>query len=443
MQHAVPFLLGWLVLIVPAGAQVRRAYVTELGRRALTGTDQIVEGKVAKILPPFRGVSAARVAVATRIHGYDRAKTLTVLYVNDFVAPDAFRATLERASVRYERDRKRGLRGANAGQPDGTTGRERSNKTQAEAADLRRGHGVRLAEGESGLFFLKRRGASYSLFALLPKRDPFYTAKRRRLVATLDLERGGSIVARAKRAKTYFLAALRSSDVWERGHAAREVRALSERYRDVFTRAEGERLVKMLYKENEPPILASLERAVRAIDPNLAGDWAQRVEREQTKAAAPSLKVARARLQRTAIAEARAADLAAVAQRWRRGATPLLIEYLKDPAPIVRERAAQAIAEIGGPSANKPLREALREERDENAVVAMIYACGVKGDTDAVPLLEERLNEPRYQSPALTALARVGSEPARKALLMFRRTADEPTQKLIDRMIEEEFPDRS
>lgn len=438
-------LLATVVLgaTAPAEAQGRRAYVTELGRRALAGVDQIVDGKVARLLPQFRGVSAARIEVTARLHGYDRKATLTVLYVNDYVAPDAFRATIERRDVALERERKRRLGRVSAPEGSGVSERDRRRNETAKSTDLRRGAGVRLAQGEAGLFFLKRRGASYTLYAMLPKRDPFFDAKRRRLVATLDLERGGSIISRAKRAKRYFLDAMLSRDPWERGHAARELRAMAERYRaGLFDRTEGEQLLKLLYDEREPPILSSLERAVRAIDPSLVEDWARRTEQAAVKRAAPTLDAARKRLERTKVPEVRAADLATLARQIGRGSTPLLIEGLKDPAPVVRERVAQAMAELSGPSANEPLRDALRKERDANAIIAMMYACGVKGDPEAVPLLAERLEDPRFEAAGLTALARIGTEPARSALLRYRNKATEDTRKLIDRLIEEEFPDR-
>jgi len=439
--------MRWILALCIVGsvfAQSRRAYVTELGRRVLGRSDLIVEGKVARLLPAFRGVSSARITVKDRFFGHDRAETLTVMYVNDYVAPDAFRATLDRATVRFERNRKKSLdptQKPGAADDAGTKPRSSRRRDEAEGR-VRAGRGVRLAPGEEGLFFLRRQGASYALASLLPNHDPLYAPKRRRLIATLDLERGGSIVSRAKRAKEFFLDGITDRGDWERGHAAREIRALAERYRGLFTRAEGERLAARLYEENEPPILSSLERAVRAINPSLGLDWARRKEREETAQAAPTLTAARVRLSAIKSPEMRAADLVRVARQFRSGSTQLLIEFLKDPAPIVRERAAQTLAEMGGPSAVKPLREALVQERDANAATAMMYACGVKGDPDAVPVLAKRLADPVSQTVALTALARIGTEAARTALIKHRSRADEETQRLIDRLIREEFPER-
>lgn len=98
-----------LALALPAAGEPGRAYATELGRRVLSRADQIVEARVGKILPPFRGVSTARLEVDERLSGYDREKTVLLLYIENYVAPDAFTATLDSSTVKYERARRAGL----------------------------------------------------------------------------------------------------------------------------------------------------------------------------------------------------------------------------------------------------------------------------------------------------------------------------------------------
>ena len=98
-----------LLLALPAAGQPGYVYATEFGRRILSRTDQIVEAKVVKIMPPFRGVTTVRLDVTERLSGYDREKTIVLLYIEDYVAPDAFTATLDSSTVRYERERRSSL----------------------------------------------------------------------------------------------------------------------------------------------------------------------------------------------------------------------------------------------------------------------------------------------------------------------------------------------
>lgn len=76
-------ILWSLLLALPAAGEPGRAYLTELGRRVLAKSDQIVSAKVVKLLPPFRGISTAHLEVSERLSGYDRERLLVLLYVED------------------------------------------------------------------------------------------------------------------------------------------------------------------------------------------------------------------------------------------------------------------------------------------------------------------------------------------------------------------------
>jgi hypothetical protein len=272
--------LGILLTAVPAFGQATRIYATELGRRVLARTDQLVEAEVAYIHPPFRGVSTARLRVTARLHGFDREKEILLLFIEDYQAPDAFSATLESSTLSYEHRRKAGLGKylkdiSQLKVPraeDELTGSRKVKKSvdEAEVQKPKRGVGVRLAKGEQGIFFLRRKGASYEMVGYVPNRDPLYKVKRQRLENILRIETVPALDVRARNAKRFFLAALRSRNPWERGNAARELRVLADRFPKIFVARETREMVARLYGEEEPAIQASLERAVRALDADLA-----------------------------------------------------------------------------------------------------------------------------------------------------------------------------
>jgi len=416
---------GMVLLLATASVsgQGSVAYVSAFGRRILSQCQQIVEGSVSRVLPPFRGVSTARLRVEHKLRGYDRARELTLFYIEDYLPPDAFQSTLERGSLRYRRRREKG-----------------ATREQAGGLDARgRGTGVRLAAGQAGLFFLKRKGLAYSLIAFLPAKDPLYRTKRQRLVEILRLESIVALDLRVRAAKEFFLAALADPNPWGRGNAARELLGLATRFRDSFSGEDAHALMKRLAAEQEVRIRSSLERAVRALDPHLVVAFERAEERKASKQFAGSIEEERARLQAIRIPELRAAGLAGVARRYRRAATPLLAGFLADPAPIVRERAAQALAASGSLTAQAPLRKALARERNRNATAAMIYACGMNQDAEAIPLLERRLGAPDLEVPALQALARIGTPAAESVLRSHRKQASAEIRRLIDDLLREEF----
>jgi len=442
------FLLILLALGASAHAAPGRLYLTEFGRRILVKTDQIVEARVAAVQPAFRGITTARLSVSERLEGFDEGREIVLMYVDDLTAPDAFGSTLERSSVHYERRRKAGLkkylgdlssgRLPKAEQEIGARKTRQSTERDATTGPIRR-VGVRLAKGEEGMFFLKRRGATYTLIGLVPRRDPLYEQKRERLREVLRIEAILAFEARATHAKRFYMRALDETDPWLRGNAAREIVSLSLRYSTFFRRAEIARLSELLFKEREPPIQALLERAVRALDPKAGMAYAVKAEQRERERFEHALRTERERLDAIKIPDLRAADLARAGQRYGRAATVLLSVYLTDKSPLVRERAAHSLAEHGGPSCRAALREALERETDRQAASALIYACGVKSDPDAVALLEKRLAEPALSRLATHALARIGTPSARKALERHRARVDEATAETIDAILREEF----
>jgi hypothetical protein len=441
-----------LALALEAFGQSGHVCITEFGRRVLSQSDEIVEARVAKLQPPFRGVSTARLDVKERLVGYERSKTLVLLFIDDYVAPDAFTSTLDSATVRYERERLAGLDkylGDVAklklprAEERATGARESESGRQESSAPGRGTVGVRLGEGEEGLFFLRRQGTSYSLIGLIPRRDPLYDVKRARMRELLALEAIIAIDVRAANAKRLFLDGIATDDPWLRGNSARELAALASRYPHLFAPEDAQLLAARLAREQEPGIRSSLERAASAVDPHLALRYAREAEEAGRTRHRESLEQERSLLVATKLPELRAADLLRIARSYGRGATGLLASFLGDPDAIVREYAAHGLAEHGGPSANGALREALGRERDREAAMAMIYALGVHADAEAVRVLAARLKEPVFERAAVHALARVGTPAARKALESHARSASGEIADLIATLLREEFAERS
>jgi hypothetical protein len=444
-------LLWSLLLAIPAAGQPGRAYLTELGRRVLSRSDQIVEARVAKILPPFRGISTAHLEVSARLSGYDRERILVLLYVEDYVAPDAFTATLDSSTIQYERERRAGLEKylsdiAHLKLPKAeqriTGARESQANREQTPAPGRGTSGVRLAEGEEGLFFLRRQATSYALVGLVPRRDPLYESKQARLKDVIGLEAIPAFDRRAENAKHLFLEGLRSDDLWIRANSARELAALAGRYRELFSDADAGRLATLLVEEKDPAIRASLERAAGTVDRKLAERYAREAEARGRERFGASLEAEAKLLEATRMPELRATDLMRVARTYGRAATQLLGSYLADRDAIVREYAAHGLAEQGAPSADGALRQALAREDDRDAAMAMIYALGVHADPEAVPVLAERLGDAALERASVHALARIGTPGARVALEKHAKGASAETQDLIASLIREEFAER-
>jgi hypothetical protein len=444
-------LLWSLLLALPATGQPGRAYLTELGRRVLARSDQIVEARVSKVLPPFRGISTAHLEVSARLSGYDREKILVLLYVEDYVAPDAFTATLDSSTVQYERERRKGLEkylkdiaGLKLPKPeDRMTGARESQANREQTPAPGRGTaGVRHAEGEEGVFFLRRQSTSYALVGLVPRRDALYESKLARLKDVIALEAIPAFDRRAENGKHMFMGALDTEDVWMRANSARELAALAGRYRDLFSDADAERLATLLVEEKDPAIRASLERAASAVDRKLAERYAREAEERGLERFGASLEAEAKLLEATRMPELRATDLMRVARTYGRAATQLLASYLADREAIVREYAAHGLAEQGAPSADGALRQALTKEGDRDAAMAMIYALGVHADPEAVPVLAGRLGDPALERASIHALARVATPAARAALEKHAKGASAETQDLIESLIREEFAER-
>lgn len=445
-----------LILAVVAGvaqAEPRGVPLTECGRRVLARCDQIVEARVLAVNRAFRGVNTAQLEVTERLSGFDRSGTLLLMYVEDFAAPDTMAATLETSSLRYERARQAGLKkylediaSGRVPRAEETISGPAKVETKRETAKEPDGGGaggaagVLLAKGERGLFFLSRHEASYSLVGLISARDPLFPSKRERLLEVLRIEALPTLEEKADAAKRFYLRGLEERDPWQRGNSAREILGLAQRLPGRFTDEDKRRISTILFAESETLIQPTLERALRLLDPAIASRFAEKAEIDERERLKVELSDAARSLEGVKSPEVRAADLIRAARAYGRAATSLLCGFLSDPEPLVREAAAQALAEQGGPSCLAPLRRALEQERVPETAGALVYACGVRSDPEAVDLIVARLREPTCERAAIHALARIGTPRAREALLRRRgATADPETRKLIDALLAEEF----
>ena len=412
--------LGLLLTVAGAvGSAPGKLYLTEFGRQILARTDQVVEARVVFLQPAFRGITTARLEVIDRLDGYDRAQQITLMYVDDLTAPDAFGASLRRSSVTFRRGTAKG--GAKISRGD-----ERSNRKGARRT------GVRLAKGEQGIFFLRRKGVTYSLLNLIAAADPRYAAKRKRLKEVFSIEAIPALDRRVRRAKEFFFGGLAEKQDWARGNSAREVANLAKRFPESFLPADAKRLAALLRREEQRPIRFWLERALGALDPEAALAYATQAEVAERERFSDRLQRERERIDKLQVASLKAADVYTAGKTYGRAATGLVALYLEDPFAVVRERAAQTLGEFGGPSARVALRDALAKEQDGSAARAMIFALGNRKDAEAVGLIARRLEDEALEIGAIHALGRIGTRAARKALQAHRAKRTGPVGELID-----------
>jgi len=439
----VPLLLAGALLgaRANAGPRPRDSYVTELGRRVLVFCDLVAIGEVSAVHKPFRGISTARLKVREHIDGLENRDELTLIYIEDYLAPDAIRATFESGTVAFQPKRsdraKRILedaKGATGNQPEEKRDREEASRVPG-SADA--GSGVRLLEGEKGLFFLHRKGASFALIGFIPERDPLFERKRKRLDDLLSLEAIVTPDARVRAAKAFFLKGLASDDLWERGNAAREIESLARRHADAFQPTERHFLAERLYVEENPNIASALERAVRGVAPDEALAYAYEAEQRERDAFAKAIEREEKLIAVNKVAEMRAADLVRLANRYGRAATGVLCGYLGDEAAVVRESVAGVLARTGGPSCRQPLRDALAKETDADAARAMIHTLGVKSDPEAVEAVARWLANRETERTAVQSLARIGTESAWAELSRHRADASASARALIESLLKD------
>ena len=441
-------LLICLLLTGPAAASPSGGYVTQLGQRVLALCDKVALAEVSAVNPPFRGVTTARLTILEELGGLDRPrKTLTLMYISDYLAPDAIRSTFEEGSVTFRPKRSDRLRratanlGENEGESRATGNTSETTSTRTEApstpGDDRGEQGVRLLKGERGMFFLRKRGASYALIGFIPSHDPRFDRKRKRLEQVLAIEAIGSRQSRIRAAQSVYIKGLSASDVWDRGNAAREIEALARQYAAAFNADARQFLAERLYGEKDPTIAAALERAVRSVAPQEAMEYAVEAEERERKTYAKALAKEEQFLASKKAPELRAADLIRLANRYGRAATEILCRHLTDPDALIRESAAGALARNGGPSCRPKLRAALAVEKDENAARAMIHTLGVKSDTEALPLIAQRLQDAALEQTAVQAIGRIGTEEAWNLLSRHRNSASAPARAMIDSLLAE------
>ncbi|MHC4955978.1 MAG: HEAT repeat domain-containing protein [Planctomycetota bacterium] len=444
MRGPVILLFSFAILATPVGAAPR--YVTQLGQRVLALCDKVAVGEVTIVNAPFRGVTTARLSLEKHLSGHERRPTVTLMYISDYLAPRAIKSTFEASSVSFRPRRSeqlnRAVKRLEASDAErerviGSQGEEAGTKERAPSTPGDKGgaKGVRLLKGERGIFFLRRKGASYGLIGFIPERDPLYDAKMKRLERVLAIEAIASAESRLLAARTTYLQSLTAKDVWERGNAAREIEWLARQHARAFTPKQRRFLAERLYLERDPTIAAALERAVRSVAPDEALAYAVEAEERERLTYAKALAREEKFLAATKLAELRAADLIRVANRYGRAATELLCRHLDDAEPLIRESAAGALARNGGPSCRERLRAALAKETNVDATRAMIHTLGVKSDPKSVELITGKLREEALEQTAVQALGRIATKEAWQALRAHRPVASSSAQALIDNLL--------
>ena len=437
--------LALLILLAPVADAIGPGrYVTQLGQRVLALSDLVAIGEVDAVNPPFRGVTTARIKIEKRLSGLDQSRVVTLMYISDYLAPDAIKSTFEEGTLTFRPKRSKRLKNALKGL-DGADSEERatgsavvsdsSKNTAKTPGENQRARGVRLLKGERGIFFLHRRGASYALIGFIPERDARFERKRNRLDEVIAIESITTLDSRVRASQSLYLKGLRATDIWERGNAAREIEALTQRYARRFNAKQRRYLAERLYVERDPTIASALERAVRAVAPDEAFAYAIEAEERERETYAKALEREEKFLASNKVVELRAADLLRLASRYGRAATELLCRHLGDAEPIIRESAAGALSREGGPSCRPLLRQALAKETDPDAARAMIHTLGVKSDPESVDVIARRLRDTELEQAAVQALGRIGTEEALAALRRCRPNASPSAASQIDSLL--------
>jgi hypothetical protein len=426
-------------LLASASAESGRAYVSELGRRVLARTDQIVVASVTRVTPPFRGIVTARLRVKERIHGFDPSEEIVLLYVEDFLAPSAMGSTLERMRIRTNPTGVAEASGKPVAPGSATVGRTRD--SAGGGRGFGESGGVRLAEGAEGTFFLRRGASTYAIVGYFASRDPLAPTKTRRLREILEVEAAAAIEDRAARLRRLCLASLDDADPWIRANGARELRALAARFPNAFAPDDARRLAEARAREGDLSVRADLERAVLALDRKLGARLALEAEAREAARFSDALATEARLLAASPDPLFRVAEMPRLVRQYGIAATRVLVPWLADSDAEVRAAAARAIAAAGGPSAREALRAALAREASASAAAAMIEGLGALADEDAVDLLAAKLDDPALEREALGALARIGGPSARAAVAAFRARARGESRRLAEALLEEEFTD--
>ncbi len=434
---------GWLLiplLAVTASAQHRSGvYVTELGRNVLTRTDELVEAEIVKVQKRFRGITTVRMRIKRRYIGVEEQRDVNVLFIEDFMAPDAFGATLETSRVRPDTPGIAASRGQK-GSKEGT--RTDVETSDAPGSGAKQGRGIRLREGEQGLFFLQKQRTSYRLIAAVTVADRLYEVKLKRMQEVLELERESTFDRKVETIRRYYMRGLEAKVLWLRANSAREMVSLARRFPDLFGPTDVRRLASLRAKERDPQVRALLARAIRTLDPQLRVLLNEEQAQVRDQRLVTELEQHHERIRKIRNAELRAAELRVLARNYGAAAGGLLALYLKDPDPVVRATAALALVQVGGTSAREPVRKALSRERDERTARAMIIAAGELIDKEAVPILARKSGNPKLLKDTVQALARIGTESAQLVLRGIVKDADDESAAQIRKWIAELAQDR-
>jgi hypothetical protein len=306
-------------------------------------------------------------------------------------------------------------------------------------------------EGRFVLFLARSpRGSGYGVESVVPAEGDEGREKSEVLERELAIQALSDDDARARRMLDLLLRLLDAPGVWSRQHAARELDLLSLARPDLFTasvrtevrahrrrtfdEASRTRLDRVLDRAEGPdavpvpatppsgaPAGPAVPPAARPLPPAPppptpaapsapAPVTGSAPQAPPTGAPAADPEVARLRRQLAGPLDpdARRDLLSELARRARGGAEPdLLAAFESSAEPLVRERAAVLLGDVGARASLPRLLARFATETDTAVREAVVRAVGLLGDDSVVPWLAARLGDPALVRAAAFALARV------------------------------------
>jgi HEAT repeat protein len=128
----------------------------------------------------------------------------------------------------------------------------------------------------------------------------------------------------------------------------------------------------------------------------------------------------------------RLAVLDDIAARGYPQVVPDLIPLLKDPAVVVRQRAARVIGMLGGKAAERALAKALARETNPDVKAAMLQGLSYCGSAESVPAIQATLKDSQthVRANSINALDRIPGQAAEAALENAANDKDTHVRKL-------------
>lgn len=326
------------------------------------------------------------------------------------------------------------------------------------------------ASGGTGRYvlFLSRseKGSGWNVLAFFPAEKEQDREKEAVLAKEVELSRIEDRAERCRKTVDYELSLLDAVWPWTRLHGARELAWIATRAPEAIDEERRRRILAARDRAPESGVRKWLAGAfpggnvpAPADDPFAdprpvnAGSRGSPPADGSRAGSSPSadpeweaeVAALRKRVIEAATPEARVEALAAYGRAAGPDGAKDLLVFFEDPESCVREKAAVLLSDVGARDALPRLLSAFDAEPAREVRAAILRAAGILGDDATVPWVLSHGTDPVLAEARLTALARLRTADALKALDAARASAaravppDEATLRLVDRLRSPEF----